>query len=67
MIYPIRCFSCNKILHTKVYKDFEKCESKKGNVDNVFKKHNIKRSCCKRMIITHINIIDDLLLYPTNQ
>jgi DNA-directed RNA polymerase subunit N (RpoN/RPB10) len=59
MIIPVRCFSCNKVIADKwdLYQDM-----KKKNIDNyiIFKTLNIRRYCCKRMLITHIELIDKL-------
>lgn len=30
-----------------------------------FNFHNIGRACCRQILMTHVNIIDDLLKYPT--
>ena len=59
MIIPVRCFSCNKVIADKwdSYQDM-----KKKNIDNdiIFKNLKIRRYCCKRMLITHIELIDKL-------
>ena len=62
---PIRCFTCNKCIANKweLYKS--KIES--GMSPNeVFKYIGFNRYCCKRMFLTHIDIVDKLLLYSHN-
>lgn len=59
MIIPVRCFTCNKVIADKwdSYQDM-----KKKNIDNdiIFKTLKIRRYCCKRMLITHIELVDKL-------
>jgi DNA-directed RNA polymerase subunit N (RpoN/RPB10) len=54
IILPIRCFTCNKIL-AHLTDDLEKEFPAK---DNFFNKHNIKRYCCKRILMTSVNIFN---------
>jgi len=35
--------------------------------ENAFKELGIKRFCCKRMIVSHADLIDDLLKFPRLQ
>ena len=62
---PIRCFSCNKVIANK-------WEKYKVNLDsgmsanNAFVELGIRRYCCKRMFLCHVEIIDKLLLYHEN-
>jgi DNA-directed RNA polymerase subunit N (RpoN/RPB10) len=45
MLIPIRCFSCGKVVAKKKYiKDLNK----------------LKRYCCKRMILTNVQIYETL-------
>lgn len=62
MIIPVRCFTCNKIIGNK----WEKYNSllKSGKTSNIaFEQLLIRRYCCKRMFLGHVDIIDKLLLY----
>ena len=62
---PIRCFTCGKVIGNK-WEKF-KYESDSGKkVKDIFNTINIKRYCCKRMFISHVELIDKLLLYNTN-
>ena len=65
MLIPIRCFSCGNIIANKYEKYLELVNDKKKNElkDNkvdIFKKLKLKRYCCRRMLLTNIDIIDKL-------
>jgi len=52
---PIRCFTCNKILGH--YSDY--VEQKKINVA-FFKKYNIDRYCCKKILLSSVDVHKEL-------
>jgi DNA-directed RNA polymerase I, II, and III subunit RPABC5 len=59
---PIRCFTCGKIIANKweTYKTHLKSGlSKADALDKV----GLTRYCCRRMFLTHVEVIDKLLLY----
>lgn len=62
MIIPVRCFSCGKVI-ASVYEEFsrrvEAGESPKEVLDSL----NINRYCCRRMILSHTDLIDEVLPY----
>jgi len=62
MIIPIRCFTCSKVIGDKwekYNKDIQLGKSKKEILDEL----NVKRYCCRRMFLCHVETIDELLLY----
>ncbi|MEM3506851.1 MAG: DNA-directed RNA polymerase subunit N [Candidatus Bathyarchaeia archaeon] len=62
MMIPIRCFTCGKLLADK----WEEYLNKIKNGENPAKALDdlgIKRYCCRRMLISHKEIIDDVLKY----
>ena len=62
MIIPVRCFSCNKVVGNK----FEKYNQLLENgYDSKLALDELKlvRYCCRRMILTHIELIDKLIKY----
>ena len=66
MIIPIRCFTCGQLLADKWEKFKEK--TKKGELaGKVLDDLGLKRYCCRRMILTHIEIIDDILKFYDRQ
>ena len=64
MIIPIRCFTCGKVIGNKYekYTELLKIEYTEGDALDVLE---LKRICCRRMILTHIDLIDKLLLYSS--
>jgi len=63
MSFPIRCFTCNKIISSfeeKYNQLIDSGSSKKDALDAI----GMKRYCCRRMFLGHVNIIDQLLLIP---
>lgn len=62
MIIPIRCFTCNKVIANK-WKTYESLMNTKMSQDAIFEKIGIEKYCCKRMFVTHVELIDELLLY----
>ena len=69
MIIPVRCFSCGKLIANKYEKYVELTEERKKqekyinnqderiNNEDIFKKLKLKRYCCRRMILTHVELI----------
>lgn len=55
MLLPIRCFTCNKILGH--FSDI--IEKDKVN-DTFFKNNKIKRYCCKKILISSVDIHSSL-------
>lgn len=63
---PVRCFSCNKIIGNKWETYKARLESGKSASD-AFEEIGLRRYCCKRMFLGHVEIIDKLLLYSENK
>lgn len=60
MIIPIRCFSCGKVIANvyEVYKDrVDRGEDPAEVLDDL----GIDRYCCRRMIIAHTDLIDEVM------
>ena len=66
VIIPIRCFSCGKLI-AHIYKPYQELIEKGESPDNAFKKLGIERFCCRRMIVGHVDLIDDLLKFSRLQ
>ncbi|MCG3260888.1 MAG: DNA-directed RNA polymerase subunit N [Candidatus Heimdallarchaeota archaeon] len=60
MIIPIRCFTCGTLIADK-WDEF-KIQIKEGeNPEKTLDKLNVKRWCCRRMLVSHIDLIEDFL------
>ena len=73
MIIPVRCFTCNKVighLWEKYVKSISKYqESGLCETESTFKTLNelgLNLYCCRRMMLGHVDIIDNLLLFSNN-
>lgn len=60
MIIPVRCFSCGKVIGDK-WEEFAKRvvagEQPTAVLDNL----GVSRYCCRRMLLSHVNLIDEVL------
>ncbi len=66
MIIPIRCFSCGKLI-AHAYQPYLELIEKGERAYDAFKQLGIERFCCKRMIVSHVDLIGDLLKFPRLQ
>ena len=66
MIIPIRCFSCGKLI-AHIYQPYLELLEKGEGAEKAFEQLGIKRFCCKRMIVAHVDLIDDLLKFSRLQ
>ena len=62
MIIPVRCFTCGKVIGNKWQRYLELLNEKKP-MDEIFKELGLHRYCCRRMIISHVDLIEKLLKY----
>lgn len=68
MIIPVRCFTCGKAIghlwdkYIEVKERYESSSQEKIT-EELSKAVNLKRYCCKRMLVCNVNIIDELLKY----
>ncbi len=63
MMIPVRCFSCGQVIADK-WEEY----NKRVNIDGedpakVLDEMKIKRYCCRRMLISHVDLIDDIIHY----
>jgi len=62
MEFPVRCFSCGTVLGHLYGKYKESVKSKP--VDESLDELNVSRYCCRRMFISHVDIISQVTRYP---
>eukprot|EP00466_Bigelowiella_natans_P002316 jgi/Bigna1/145068/aug1.94_g19776 len=66
MIIPVRCFTCGKVVGN-LYKKF--ITLKNAGKDDGYEEGQalnalgLKRYCCRRMVMTHVDLIIKLLNY----
>jgi DNA-directed RNA polymerase subunit N len=62
MIIPVRCFTCGRVIASDYEKFVERVkegEDPKEVLDSL----GIERYCCRRMILTHVDFIDEISAY----
>jgi DNA-directed RNA polymerase subunit N len=62
MIIPVRCFSCGFLVGDK-WEDFAKRVKEGENAGKVLDDLGVKRYCCRRMLLSHVEIIDEVLRF----
>ncbi|KAK6036463.1 putative DNA-directed RNA polymerase subunit N [Cooperia oncophora] len=62
MIIPIRCFTCGKVIGNKweAYLGLLQAEYTEGDALDAL---NLRRYCCRRMLLSHVDLIEKLLNY----
>ena len=60
MIIPIRCFSCGKLIADK-YEPYKQMLAEGVPIQEIWNQLGITRFCCKRMLASHVDIVEDLL------
>jgi DNA-directed RNA polymerase subunit N len=65
LIIPIRCFTCGKVIANK-WEEFKKRIAAGESSNDILDSLGFTRYCCRRMLISHVELIDELLLYHIN-
>ena len=66
MIIPVRCFTCGKVIGNKWHRYLELLKEKKP-MPQIFQELGLNRYCCRRMIISHVDLIEKLLKYNSKK
>jgi len=66
MIIPVRCFSCGKLVGDK-WEPFSKRVAAGEHPKEVLDAVGVDRYCCRRMLLSHVELIDDLLEFHENK
>ena len=62
MIIPVRCFTCGKLIGDQ-WEEFARRVKAGENAGEVLDSLGIKRYCCRRMLLSHVEIIDEVLRF----
>lgn len=63
MIIPVRCFTCGKVVGNKWNRYLDLIDKEKVDAKDALDQLGCKRYCCRRMILTHVDLIVKLLHY----
>jgi DNA-directed RNA polymerase subunit N len=59
---PVRCFTCGKVIST-AYEDYKRRKEDGEDPKKILDDLNMDRYCCRRMLLTHKEIIDEINPY----
>ena len=62
MIIPVRCFTCGKLVADR-WEEFARRVKAGEKPKNVLDDIGMTRYCCRRMFISQVDVLDDLLRY----
>lgn len=62
VMIPPRCFTCNAVIGHK-FTDFIKSKDDTGQYGSLLDEIGVKRICCRRMLLTHVEIVDEICKY----
>jgi len=62
MIIPVRCFTCGKLIGDK-WEEFAKRVKAGENSGKVLDELGVTRYCCRRMLLSHVEIIDEIIRF----
>ena len=62
MYFPIRCFTCGAVIADK-YEEYSKRVKEGKNPAKVLEEMDIERYCCRRMFLSHVEVMDKIVKY----
>jgi DNA-directed RNA polymerase subunit N len=62
MIVPVRCFTCGKVIGDS-YESFVQRVELGEAPDEILDSLGLDRYCCRKMIIAHADLIEDVIHY----
>jgi DNA-directed RNA polymerase I, II, and III subunit RPABC5 len=62
MLIPVRCYSCGRVVGN-LYEPYKALLNQDYSEGEALDALNLPRYCCRRMILTHVDLIDDMLPY----
>lgn len=63
MMIPVTCFSCGKPIG-QYYEPFKARVKKGENAGKVLESLGLTKYCCRRMILSQADFIDEIIKYP---
>jgi len=62
IIIPVRCFTCGKLIGDK-WEEFARRVKSGEDPKRVLDSLGVTRYCCRRMLLSHVEIIDEILKF----
>jgi len=63
MIIPVRCYTCGKVTGNK-WDKYQALLAQGITEGAALDQLGLKRYCCRRILLTHVDLIDKFLEYP---
>lgn len=72
MIIPVRCFSCGRVIASdyiafvnkvNLIRETENRDPTPEEIQKIFDDIGVRRYCCRRMILSHVDLIDDTMAF----
>lgn len=60
--FPVRCFTCGSVVG-HLYDDYRE-NIKEKTPDVVLDELGVERYCCRRMFMSHVDLVPNVLRYP---
>jgi len=65
MMPPIRCFTCGALVADK-FEEYKEKTSGGKKPGAALDELEVKRYCCRRMFLSHLDIVDEVTSYKTH-
>ena len=62
MLFPVRCFTCGKLIG-HLWEEYARRVKAGENPGKVLDELGVKRYCCRRMFIGHVDLVDQIIKY----
>ena len=66
MLIQIRCYTCGKVIADKK-EDFDSRVSNGEDPGEVLTDLGLKRYCCRRMLVTFVEVLEETMQYQTTR
>ena len=72
LMIPVRCFSCGRVIASdyiafvnkvNLIRETENRDPTPDEIQKIFDEIGVKRYCCRRMILSHVDLIDDTMAF----
>ncbi len=63
VLFPVRCFTCGAPIG-HLWEEYIKRVKQGEHPSKVLDSLGVKRYCCRRMFLSHVEIADEILYFP---
>ncbi|MCL4403260.1 MAG: DNA-directed RNA polymerase subunit N [Candidatus Marsarchaeota archaeon] len=63
MMIPVRCFTCGAVIADKWEEYDRRVNQEHEDSGKVLDELGVKRYCCRRMFISHVDLIDEIIKF----